>query len=221
MWLPKKLERGRRGVGRDGLWADGVEIGTWLELARWDEPAVNLQSCEMCGGDCGGVFVAPRIASGRVLLLPPLAELADELTEERWPEHPCSPTVRSHGVMVFDEDVFRRVIPELPRVVPPLTRREVVRCLQLELDPLLGRFPAPPRADRARFIAGPTESLEGALDALDALLEEWSARHATVELAPDDGSEPLWFHADDRDVYPLARTPEGLRPRFEPGWVAR
>ena len=54
MWLPKKLERGRRGVGRDGLWADGVEIGTWLELARWDEPAVNLQSCEMCGGDCGG-----------------------------------------------------------------------------------------------------------------------------------------------------------------------
>ena len=218
MWLPKKLERGRRGVGRDGLWADGVEIGTWLELARWDEPAVNLQSCEMCGGDCGGVFVAPRIASGRILLLPPLAELEGELTEERWPEHPCSPTVRSHGVMVFDEDVFRRVIPELPRAVPPLTRREVVRCLQLELDPLLGRFPAPPRADRARFVAGPTESLEGALDALDALLEEWSARHATVELAPDEGSEPLWFHGD---VYPLARTPEGLRPRFEPGWVAR
>ena len=159
---------------------------------------------------------APRIASGRVLLLPPLAELEEELTEERWPVYACSPTVNSHGVMVFDEDIFRRVIPELPRAVPPLTRREVVRCLQLELDPLLGRFPAPPRADRARFIAGPTESLEGALDALDALLEEWSPRHAPVELAPDEGSTPTTATS----TRSLARTPEGLRPRFEPGWVA-
>ncbi|MEC7522183.1 MAG: hypothetical protein VYE22_20015 [Myxococcota bacterium] len=221
MWKPAELGRRRRSIGRDGLYADGVELAKTLDLSDWSDPPVNLEACEMCGSpDCGGAFVSPRRAGDLVLLMPPLDELAREIEEDRWPLYRPSWTVARHGVFVADEAALRRVLPELPGQLPPFTRDEAVRCLQMELDPLLGRFPAELRVDRERFVAGPGADLAADLDALDALLQAWRGSHRPVTLLPDATSEPLWFFADDRDVYPAARTPDGLRPRFEPGLVA-
>ena len=155
-----------------------------------------------------------------MLWLPAFERVEKELREGRWIDSGPPPFMIEAGVPVFDEEALRRVLPELPRNIPPLDRREAVLTLQLELDPLLGRLPAQPRVDRGRFVAGPGESLDDDLDAFDRLLESWSEGYGPVRLRErSDGDELLWFHADERDVFPVVRTGGALALHFEPGFV--
>ncbi len=125
---------------------------------------------------------------------------------------------------MFAEAELRRVLPELPEALRELTRRDVALALQGESEPLLRRFPDPPRAERGWMIATSESSLADTLDAFDSLLSSWREDDTTpVELRPVGDAAAVWIYADEppgHDWRPLARHLGRLCPRLTPGWAA-
>jgi hypothetical protein len=211
----------------DELRAGPVRLIDAVQLCAWNDEIVHLEHCECCGGDdASGSWIALRRSGDRVLWVPAFGAMAQEPIDWSSEEYAPPDYVRSRGVPVFLEGDLRRALPELPLLerIRDLTRRDVALALQLESEPLLGRFPAPPRVERGWMIAGSEPSLDETLDALDALLSVWvEDDRSCVELAVALDDRAVWIYAEAErgtDWRPLAHHEGRLALRFEPGLVA-
>lgn len=211
----------------DELRAGPVRLIDAVQLCGWNDEIVHLEHCDYCGGDeVSGSWIALRRAGDRVVWVPAFEAMVQEPIDWSSEEYAPPAYVRSRGAAAFLEADLRRVLPELPPLerIRELTRRDAALALQLESEPLLGRFPAPPRVERGWMIAASEPSLDETLEAFDALLAAWTQDdESCVELAASPDEQAVWIYAEGErgiDWRPLARHDGRLALRFEPGLVA-
>jgi len=229
MWPMTQLMRRSSAIhaGADELWCGGVRLTDAVQLCDFQGELVHLEHCACCGGDdVSGGWVALRRAGERVFFMPAFSAMAGEPADSSLEEYAAPAYVRSRGIPVFFDGDLRRIVPEMPPVdrIRPLTRRDAALALELEREPLLGRFPGPPQVERGWMIAASEPSLGETLRQLDALLAVWvEDDRSCVELAAAPDEQAVWIYAEaDRgiDWRPLAHHDGRLALRFEPGLVA-
>lgn len=229
MWPMTQVKRRSSAVhaGADELWCGAVRLTDAVQLWAFDGELLHLEHCDHCGGDdVSGDWVALRRAGDRVLWMPAFDAMAAEPRDWSLEEYAPPDYVRARGIPLFIDGDLRPLVPELPPLerVRELTRRDVALALQFESEPLLGRFPAPPRVEHGWMVAASEPSLDETVRELDALLAAWADDdRSAVQLAHAPEEQAVWIYAEGErgiDWRPLARHEGRLALRFEPGLVA-